>query len=60
MFQQYHDAVTHAQASETAKKLADHGLDVEPTKEDKDVAAKITMAYADDPDTTSKKVTTKK
>ena len=47
-------------ASETAKELADHGLDVEPTKEDKDVAAKITMAYADDPDTTSKKVTTKK
>tara|TARA_R110000803_G_scaffold6429_6_gene20873 strand:- start:6904 stop:7515 length:612 start_codon:yes stop_codon:yes gene_type:complete len=47
-------------ASETAKELADHGLDVEPTKEDKDIAAKIVTAYADDPEATSKKITTKK
>ena len=47
-------------ASETAKELADHGLDVEPTKEDKDIAAKLVTAYADNPETTSKKVTDKK
>ena len=47
-------------ASETAKELADHGLDVEPTKEDKDIAAKLVTAYADDPEATSKKVTDKK
>ena len=47
-------------ASETAKELADHGLDVEPTKEDKDTAAKLVTAYADNPETTSKKVTDKK
>ena len=46
--------------SETAKELATHGLDVEPTSEDKDIAAKISLAYADDPDATSKKVTTNK
>ena len=47
-------------ASETAKELADHGLDVEPTKEDKDTASKLVTAYADDPEATSKKVTDKK
>ena len=41
-------------ASKTAELLADHGLDIEPTKEDKDIAAKITLAYADDPEATSK------
>ena len=47
-------------ASETAKELAAHGVDVEPTKEDKDTAAKLVTAYADDPEATSKKVTDKK
>tara|TARA_R100001086_G_scaffold228242_1_gene147663 strand:+ start:86 stop:697 length:612 start_codon:yes stop_codon:yes gene_type:complete len=47
-------------ASRTTELLAEHGLDVEPTKEDKDVAAKITLAYADDPETTSKKITSSK
>ena len=47
-------------ASKTAKELADHGLDVESTKEDKDTAAKLVTAYADNPETTSKKVTDKK
>ena len=47
-------------ASETAKKLADHGVDLEPTKEDEDIAAKLVTAYADNPDNTSKKVTTKR
>ena len=46
-------------AAETAKELEKHGLNLEPTKEDKDTAAKLTVAYADDPETTSKKVTTK-
>ena len=35
-------------------------LNLEPTKEDKDIAAKLTVAYADNPETTSKKVTAKK
>lgn len=47
-------------ASETAKELADHGVDLEPTKEDEDIAAKLVTAYADNPDNTSKKVTTKR
>ena len=47
-------------ASKTAAELAEHGLDVEPTKEDQDVAAKISLAYADNPDATSKKVSNKK
>jgi len=49
-----------AAASKTAAELAEHGLDVEPTKEDEDAAAKISLAYADDPASTSKKVTNKK
>ena len=47
-------------AAETAKELEKHGLNLEPPKEDKDIAAKLTVAYADDPETTSKKVTTNK
>ena len=47
-------------ACNTALKLSEHGLDIKPTKEDKDVAAKLAISYAGDPDKTSKKVTTKK
>ena len=47
-------------AANTAKELSKHGLEVEPTKEDKDVAAKLTVAYADNPVKTSKKVTPKR
>ena len=47
-------------ACNTAKRLSEHGLDVQPTKEDKDIAAKLAMAYANDPEKTSKKVTAKK
>ena len=47
-------------AANTAKELGEHGLDVEPTKEDKDIAAKISVAYADNPEKTSKKVTEKR
>tara|TARA_R110000751_G_scaffold264130_4_gene363285 strand:- start:353 stop:976 length:624 start_codon:yes stop_codon:yes gene_type:complete len=49
-----------AAAGKTAIDLAEHGLDVEPTKEDKDVATKISLAYAHNPKATSKKVTDKK
>jgi|TARA_R110000824_G_scaffold28790_2_gene96418 uncharacterized UBP type Zn finger protein len=49
-----------AAASNTAAELAEHGLDVEPTKEDEDTAAKISLAYADNPDALSKKVSDKK
>ena len=47
-------------ACNTALKLSEHGLDIKPTKEDKDVAAKLAISYAGDPEKTSKKVTTKK
>lgn len=47
-------------AANTVKELSEHGLEVEPTKEDKDVAAKLTHAYAKDPEKTSKKITLKK
>ena len=47
-------------ASNTAKKLAEHGLDTEPTKEDKDAAAKLVLAYAEAPEKISKAVTSKK
>ena len=44
----------------TVKKLAEHGLDTTPTKEDKDTAAKLVLAYAGAPEKTSKVVTSKK
>jgi hypothetical protein len=46
-----------ASAAATAEELEQYGLDLEPNKEDQDVAAKITVAYADDPEKTSKQVT---
>ena len=46
-------------ASTTALELAEHGLDITPTKEDKDVAAKLAVAYADNPEKTSKKASHK-
>ena len=47
-------------ACNTALQLAEHGLDLEPTVEDEDTAARLAIAYADDPEKTSKKVTAKK
>ena len=47
-------------AANTAKELGEHGSDLEPTKEDKDTAARLSVAYADDPEDVSKKVTEKK
>ena len=47
-------------AATTVLELAEHGLDVELTKEDRENAAKLVSAYAEDPETTSKKVTAKR
>jgi|TARA_R110000824_G_scaffold248159_1_gene437259 hypothetical protein len=47
-------------ASNTALELAEHGLDIEPTKEDKDIASKLAVAYAADPEKVSKKASSKK
>jgi hypothetical protein len=46
-----------AAAAATAEELEQYGLDLEPTKEDQDIAAKITVAYANDPEKTADKVT---
>lgn len=52
------DLTTRAQAAtKTIEHLSRNGLHVEPNKEDEDVAARLAMAYAEDPDKTSKKVT---
>ena len=47
-------------AANTAKELEIEGLDLELTAEDKDVAAKLSTSYAENPDTTSKKITNDK
>jgi len=47
-------------AANTAKELGEHGLEVEPTKEDQDIAAALATSYATDPEKTSKKVTNKR
>jgi len=47
-------------ACNTAEKLSEHGLNIQPTKEDKDTAAKLAIAYADNPEKVSKKVKEKK
>lgn len=44
----------------TASELGEHGLAVAPTKEDKEVAAALASLYAENPENTSKKVTTKR
>ena len=57
----YMDLRTRAEAAcNTASMLKEHGLDVEPTSEDEETAAKIVLAYASDPSKTSKKVSTKR
>jgi hypothetical protein len=47
-------------ACKTAQMLAEHGLDLEETTESRDEAAKLAIAYADNPEKTSKKVTNKR
>lgn len=44
-------------AAETVKFLSDNGLDIKINGDDKDVSAKLAMAYAADPEKTSKKAT---
>lgn len=57
----YEDLRVKAQAAcETALLLEEHGLDIEPSKEDRDVAATLLTAFAADPVTTSKTVTNQK
>jgi hypothetical protein len=41
-------------ACETAKLLEEHGLDIDPTDEDKEAAATLAMAYAKDPEKINK------
>jgi len=55
------DLRVRAEASKnTASELSKHGLDLNPDAEDKDIAAKLTVAYAENPDKTSKKATNNK
>jgi hypothetical protein len=46
-----------AAAAETTKLLAEHGLEIEPTNADRDTAAAIATAFAEDPVKTAKKAT---
>lgn len=53
----YMDLRDRAQAAcNTAMELSRHGLDVEPTREDEEVAATLLGNYASDPETTSRAV----
>ena len=57
----YMDLRARAEAAcNTASMMKEHGLDVEPNSEDEETAAKIALAYADNPEKTSKKVSTKR
>lgn len=57
----YMDLRARAEAAcNTASMLGEHGLDLQPTSEDEEIAAKIILAYADDPNKASKKVSTKR
>jgi hypothetical protein len=45
-------------AANTSIKLGEHGVKLTPNAEDEEIASKLTKAYAEDPERTSKKVTT--
>jgi len=47
-----------AACAKTVELLSQHGLEATPTEADKEVAAALTVAYAQDPEKTSAKVTT--
>ena len=49
-----------AALAETVTKLKDHGLDVTPDEDDKDVAAALVTSYAQNPEKTSQKVSNTK
>lgn len=57
----YMDLKDRAEAAcNTATQLAEYGLEIETTLEDQDNVAKLVAAYAEDPESTSKKVTPKR
>lgn len=57
----YKDLKARADAAcNTVAELVEHGLKIEVTAEDKEIAATLATAYAKDPDATSKKVTNKR
>lgn len=57
----YVDLRARAEAAcNTALALGEHGLDIEPVAEDRDMAANLAIAYADDPEKASKKVNNKR
>ena len=57
----YSDLRVRAEAAcNTALLLAEHGLDVNPNKEDKDDAAALAIEYAENPEKTSKRISTSK
>ncbi len=57
----YMDLRARAEAAcNTASMLSEHGLDLEPTAEDENTAAKLALAYADNPEKASKKVTNRR
>lgn len=57
----YLDLRARAEAAcATVAELKEHGLEVESTKEDQDIAAALATSYATDPEKTSKKVTNKR
>ena len=53
-------AVKASAAARTAEFLHEHGLEIKPNQEDKDVAAALAVSYAEDPDKTSKAATPKR
>lgn len=57
----YVDLRARAEAAcNTALELGEHGLDVEPVAEDRDTAANLALAYADNPEKASKTVNDKR
>ena len=55
------DLTDRAQAAfATALALEEHGADLTPNAEDRDVAAKLAISYAENPETTSTKTTNKR
>lgn len=49
-----------AACAKTVELLTSHGMEASATAEDKDTAAALAVAYAQDPDNTSKRVTTQR
>jgi len=57
----YMDLRARAEAAcNTAAALVEHGLEIDPTTEDEETAAKLTLAYADNPEKASKRVSNKR